>query len=80
MDLKKKKTAIISLYSINWLVSITETECVYCAVRTGYLNTFHVHLTTRRPNFDSSPFHVRFVVDNVALGQVSLRVLNTGEG
>jgi hypothetical protein len=30
-----EKTAIISLYSINWLVCITETECVYCAVRTG---------------------------------------------
>jgi hypothetical protein len=30
-------TAIISLYSINWLVFITETECVYCAVRTGSL-------------------------------------------
>jgi hypothetical protein len=28
-----RKTAIISLYSINWLVFITETECVYCAVR-----------------------------------------------
>jgi hypothetical protein len=32
------KTAIISLYSIKSLVFITETECVYCAVRTGYLN------------------------------------------
>ena len=30
-----EQTAIISLYSINWLVFITETECVYCAVRTG---------------------------------------------
>jgi hypothetical protein len=29
-----EQTAIISLYSINWLVSVTETECVYCAVRT----------------------------------------------
>jgi hypothetical protein len=28
-----KQTAIISLYSINWLVVITETECVYCEVR-----------------------------------------------
>jgi len=28
-----EKTAIISLYNINWLVFITETECVYCAVR-----------------------------------------------
>jgi len=32
-----EQTAIISLYSINWLVCITETECVYCAVRTGSL-------------------------------------------
>jgi hypothetical protein len=32
-----EQAAIISLYSINWLVFITETQCVYCAVRTGYL-------------------------------------------
>jgi hypothetical protein len=32
-----EQTAIISLYSINWLVFITETVCVYCAVRTGSL-------------------------------------------
>ena len=30
-----EQTAIISLYSINWLVFITETECVYCAVGLG---------------------------------------------
>jgi hypothetical protein len=29
-----EQTAIISVYSINWLVFITETECVYCAVQT----------------------------------------------
>ena len=34
-----EQTAIISLYSINWLVCITETERVYCAVRTGPLYT-----------------------------------------
>jgi len=34
-----EQTAIISLYSINWLVFITEMECVYCAVRTGSLYT-----------------------------------------
>ena len=28
-----EQTAIISLYSIDWLVFVTETECVYCAVR-----------------------------------------------
>ena len=32
-----KKTAIISLHNINWLVFITETESVYCAVQTEYL-------------------------------------------
>jgi hypothetical protein len=30
-----EQTAIISLYSINWLVLMTETVCVYSAVRTG---------------------------------------------
>jgi len=34
-----ERTAIIYLYSINRLVCITETECVYCAVRTEYLYT-----------------------------------------
>jgi hypothetical protein len=33
-----EQTAIISLYSINLLVFITEAESVYCAVRTGPLN------------------------------------------
>ena len=32
-----EQTTIVSLYNINWLVCITETECVYCAVRTGCL-------------------------------------------
>ena len=31
-----------SLFNINWLVCITETESVYCAVRTGYLNVIWV--------------------------------------
>ena len=46
-----EQTAIISLYNINWLVCITETECVYCAVRTGsffillllFFFSFHWH-------------------------------------
>jgi hypothetical protein len=40
-----EQTAIISLYNINWLVFITETECVYCAVRTGYLNVIQVNFS-----------------------------------
>ena len=34
------QTAIISSYSNDWLFCITETECVYCAVRTQSLNKF----------------------------------------
>ena len=37
-----EQTAIISLYSINWLVCITETESVYCAVRAGSLYMIQV--------------------------------------
>jgi hypothetical protein len=37
-----EQTAIISLYSINWLVFITETVCVYCAVRTQFWYVIHV--------------------------------------
>jgi len=34
-----EQTAIISLYNINWLVCLTATESVYCAVRTESLYT-----------------------------------------
>jgi hypothetical protein len=37
-----EQTAIIYVYNINWLVFITETECVYCAVRTGSLYIIQV--------------------------------------
>ena len=36
------QTAIISLHNINWLVCITQTGCVYCAVRTGCLSIIKV--------------------------------------
>ena len=39
-----EQTAIISQYDINWLVFITETECVYCAVR-----TLHTHSSIYHP-------------------------------
>ena len=37
-----EQTAISPLYNINWLVVITEPECVYCAVRTGTSDSFQV--------------------------------------
>jgi len=44
-----EQTAIISLYSINWLVFMTKTECVYCAVRTGYLNIIRINFSLKMP-------------------------------
>ena len=38
----ENKQWFFSLYNINWLVCITEMECVYCAVRTVYLNVIHI--------------------------------------
>ena len=74
-----KQTEIISLYNINWLVFITETECVYCAVRNECFNVIQINLSRRplrmRARVWSRPVHVRFMVDRVALGQVSIRVL-----
>ena len=45
-----EQTAIISLYSINWLVCVTETECVYCAVRTGCLYIIQVKFSPQNVN------------------------------
>ena len=71
---------IISLYNINWLVFITETECVYCAVRTGSLYVMRFSLSLQRPchgsggqspqstGCDTRSVFVRFVVDIMALG------------
>ena len=39
-----EQTAIVSLYNINWLVFVTETESVYCAVRTEHLNVVRFSL------------------------------------
>jgi hypothetical protein len=82
-----EQTANISLYNINWLVCITETECVYCAVRAECLYTISLNfsfvllwvrqsftgLSPERPAFDPWLSHVEFVVGKVALEHVFLR-------
>jgi hypothetical protein len=52
-----EQTAIISLYSINWLVIITDTECVYCAVRAENLNVIQVN-----PSFERVKYSLSFLV------------------
>jgi hypothetical protein len=44
-----EQTAIISLYIINWLVFITEMECVYCAVRTYFRYSRSLHCWVYEP-------------------------------
>ena len=82
-----EKAAIISFYSVNWLVFIIETECVYCAVRAEYLNIIRLILVCKfkaasrrrlivESGFDPRSVRVIFVVDKAAFGQVFLRVLS----
>jgi hypothetical protein len=46
-----EQTAIISLYNINWLVFITETQRVYCAVR---VESLYIIQTISRVSKDST--------------------------
>jgi len=50
-----EQTAIISLHNINWLVFVTETECVYCAVRAGSV-LIVVTICTTSLTFNNSTF------------------------
>jgi hypothetical protein len=43
-----EQTTIISLYNVNQLIFITETESVYCAVRTGSLYTKQTRFVFKR--------------------------------
>jgi len=36
------QTTNVILYAINLLIFLTELECVYCAIRTAYLNIIRV--------------------------------------
>jgi hypothetical protein len=61
-----RQTAIISLYSIKLLVFVTDTQRVYCAVRTEPINGIQiivVCLSPLSPEFDPRADHMRFVVE-----------------
>jgi len=62
-----EQTAIISLCSIDWLVFITKTQCVYCAVRSTFyvlptqcVYVFCVDLRTNRDYFTVQHWLVGF--------------------
>ena len=59
-----EQTAIISLYSINWLVFITQTQCVYCAVRTGCYRCTYVNSRLPRVirSFNTCAFRERLIL------------------
>ena len=59
-----EQTAIISLYNINWLVFITNTDSVYCDVRAACLNTILFNISVllliiacRLPDIKCCPFY-----------------------
>jgi len=58
-----KKTTIISLHGVNLLVFITETECVYCAVRTEALNIIRVSFSLGRVKHHSMKIWVHGGID-----------------
>jgi hypothetical protein len=79
-----EQTAIISLYSINWLVFITETECVYCAVRTECLHIIQVPLkSSGYHQFNINKFYVnvklvvRILTNSAYHGRPLKRLLDT---
>ena len=51
-----EQTTIISLCSINWLVFVTEAECVYCAVRTEYYIWLRSYLKNKHEKTDDFCF------------------------
>jgi hypothetical protein len=63
------------------LVFIAEMDCVFCEVRAGVMyvvwknGRLVTSLLSRRHGCRPRSFHVRFVVDRVALGQVFIHVL-----
>ena len=63
-----EQTAIISQYNINWMVCITETECVYCAVRTGYLNITRKKLCFLMSRIDPRPVCVKICSGQIGTG------------
>jgi len=85
-----EQTAIISLHNINGLVFITETESVYCAVRTGSVTVIKADLVFQPPvpwlrpldaglllrllAFSPSSVHMKSVVDKMALEKIIVTV------
>ena len=53
-----EQTAIISLYRNNWLVFTTESESVYCAVRTKYLTMIQVNFGFHKVKLNP----IRFII------------------
>ena len=71
-----EQTAIISLYSINWLVFITETESVYCAVRSEAKHYVPPDLTFTNSTFCPHTLFMCFVWISEQTAIISLYSIN----
>ena len=72
-----EQTAIISLYNINWLICVTETECLLRGTDCLCINceTYVACLSPLRAAFGPRPVHDRLEVGKVALRKVFLPAL-----
>jgi len=59
--------AIISLYSMNWLVFVSEMKCIYCAVRTERLNTFRLFSVLKHTKSFTFKFELLFLIGTLLL-------------
>ena len=75
-----EQTAIISLYNINWLVCVSETESVYCAARTGsvvkVVTVCTTSLTFTNPTFCPHSVFMCFVWISEKTAIISLYTIN----
>ena len=80
-----EQTAIISLHIIDWLVFVTETECVYCVVRSTFyvlptlcIYVFCVDLRTNSDYFTVQHYRLDCVIEiPSALCEVIMKLENT---
>jgi hypothetical protein len=68
-----KQTVIISLYGINWWDFISNTKCVYCAVRAE-----HLHVSQVNPSFEMVKYSLGFDVFSNEM-QIDIASRNTLE-
>jgi hypothetical protein len=74
-----EQTVILALFKFNWLVFVTESETVYCAVRTGSLNKAD-YISSLKVKYRTTSYRPACNVmgndSNKAIGEQTMRICN----